>query len=141
MLYLVATMTGFRASELSSLTTSSLDLEGDPATITVQAGYSKRRHTDTRPLRAELALMLGDWIQARRQAEAATCAQAEANILAFDPSRNRAVRQSDGNQKLWPGSWPARQPKCSAATLKRQAFPSTTLRGTFSTSIRPVTRS
>ena len=123
MLYLVATMTGFRASELSSLTTSSLDLEGDPATITVQAGYSKRRRTDTRPLRADLALMLGDWIQARRQAEAATSSQEEASILAFDPSRNRAVRPSDSKQKLWPGSWPGKAAEMLRGDLEAAGVP------------------
>src|SRR5207245_10295134 len=35
MLYLVTANTGFRASEMASLTPDSFDLDGDPATVTV----------------------------------------------------------------------------------------------------------
>jgi hypothetical protein len=58
MLYLVSANTGLRANELASLTAASFDLEGDPATVTVEAGYSKRRRRDVLPLRADLAVLL-----------------------------------------------------------------------------------
>ena len=58
MLYRVAVETGLRAGELRSLTRASFDLEGDPATVTVAAAYSKRRREDTLPLRPELATEL-----------------------------------------------------------------------------------
>lgn len=49
MLYLVSLYTGLRASELASLTQESFALERDPPTLTVAAGYSKRRREDVVP--------------------------------------------------------------------------------------------
>jgi integrase/recombinase XerD len=60
MLYLVAAFTGLRAHELSSLTRQSFDL--DRKTVTVQAGYSKRRREDVLPLNASLLTKLEPWI-------------------------------------------------------------------------------
>jgi integrase/recombinase XerD len=51
-LYLLALSTGLRADELRSLTVSSFDLEA--RTVTVKAGYSKRRRQDVLPLGAGL---------------------------------------------------------------------------------------
>ncbi len=45
-LYTVAAYTGFRASELASLTPSSFALGTTPPTLTVEAGYSKHRRKD-----------------------------------------------------------------------------------------------
>lgn len=47
-LYRLALGTGFRASELASLTPSSFDFDGK--TVTVQAAYSKRRREDVQPV-------------------------------------------------------------------------------------------
>src|SRR5262249_807189 len=47
LLYSVAGYTGLRIAELHSLTPASFDLTADPPTVTVQAGYSKRRRRDT----------------------------------------------------------------------------------------------
>lgn len=58
LLYVVAANTGLRASELASLTVASFDLDGDPATVTVEAAYSKHRRRDVLPLRADLAVLL-----------------------------------------------------------------------------------
>ena len=55
MLYRVAVETGLRANELRSLTRSSFALDDDQPTVTVEAGYSKRRREDTLPLRPGLA--------------------------------------------------------------------------------------
>lgn len=62
MLYILAAWTGFRKGELRSLTLRSLDLDGDPSTATVQAGYSKRRCEDTQILHPEVTLQLKDWL-------------------------------------------------------------------------------
>jgi integrase len=62
-LYLLAVRTGLRASECASLTPESLDLKA--FTVTVEAVYSKRRRTDTLPLRADLAELLAGWLQGR----------------------------------------------------------------------------
>jgi integrase len=57
-LYTLAANTGFRASELASLTPGSFDLEAKPPTVTVGAGYSKHRRQDVQNLRPDLAELL-----------------------------------------------------------------------------------
>ncbi len=54
-LYLLAAGTGFRAKELGSLTPGSFDLDGDPPTVTVEAGYSKHRRQDAQTLRKDVS--------------------------------------------------------------------------------------
>jgi len=55
MLYRLAIGTGFRKAELASLTPESFNLDGEPPTITVNAGYSKHRRDDVQPIRQDLA--------------------------------------------------------------------------------------
>ena len=55
LVYRLALETGLRAGEIRSLKRSSFHLEAQPATVTVEAAYSKRRRRDTLPLRSELA--------------------------------------------------------------------------------------
>jgi hypothetical protein len=43
MMYVLAAWTGYRRGEIGSLTRESFDLASDPATVTVEAGHSKRR--------------------------------------------------------------------------------------------------
>jgi len=62
MLYAVAVGTGFRANELRSLTPESFALAATPPTVTVAAGYSKRRRRDVQPLPRGLAEVLGPWL-------------------------------------------------------------------------------
>jgi integrase len=68
LLYLVASATGFRASELASLTPASLGLDGDPPTVTVRAAYAKNRKTATLPLRADVAAALRAFVKGRKRA-------------------------------------------------------------------------
>lgn len=56
--YRVAAGTGFRASEVASLTPESFDLESNPPTVTVQACHSKRKRMDVQPIRRDLAELL-----------------------------------------------------------------------------------
>ncbi|MEX0701310.1 MAG: tyrosine-type recombinase/integrase [Planctomycetales bacterium] len=77
MLYLVAGYTGLRVSELASLKRNSFDLDSDSPTVSVAAGYSKRRRLDVLPLRRDLADKLKAWLDAK-------------------PPRKANV---------WPGSW------------------------------------
>jgi len=65
MLYWLAVETGLRAGELRSLTRSSFDLKASPATVTVEAGYSKRRRQDTLPLRPEIANALATFLSTK----------------------------------------------------------------------------
>jgi len=69
MLYRVAVGTGFRANELRSLTPESFDLDADPPTVTVDAGYSKHRRKDVQPIRQDLADLLRPWLAARLTGE------------------------------------------------------------------------
>lgn len=66
-LYLLAAYTGLRESELASLSVSSFDLNADSPTVTVEAGYSKRRRRDTLPLHPRLVTALRDWLPQRPQ--------------------------------------------------------------------------
>src|SRR5262245_2533772 len=61
-LYLTAAYTGFRESELASLTVDSFDFDSDPPSVVCGAAYSKRRRRDTQPLRNDLAELLRQWI-------------------------------------------------------------------------------
>ncbi len=63
--YRVAAGTGFRASEVASLTPDSFDLNADPPTITVAAGYSKHRRTDVQPIRRDLAEALVGFLEGK----------------------------------------------------------------------------
>jgi len=56
LLYRFAVETGFRAGEISTLTTGCFDF--DNLTVTVRAGYSKHRREDVQAIRPELAAML-----------------------------------------------------------------------------------
>ncbi len=102
-LYLVATMTGLRASELASLTTSSLDLTANPATLTVKAAYAKNRKTDVQPLRDDLAFLLRAWLDQRQRR------------IADDSGESCTLSEEVADPKLWPGGWVSK-----AATMLRR---------------------
>ena len=53
-LYRLAVESGLRANELQSLTVGSFNLDTQPPTVTVKAGYSKRRREDVLPLRPNM---------------------------------------------------------------------------------------
>jgi integrase len=65
MLYLVASYTGLRAQELSSLTAASFDLDSDQPTVRVRAGYTKNRDEASLPLRPDLVGMLRPYLMDR----------------------------------------------------------------------------
>jgi integrase len=75
-LYLLATTSGFRCSELASLTPESFDLSDDSPCVVVEASYSKRRRQDTQPLPRDVAGLLAEWL-----------------------------RVKPAGQRLWPGGW------------------------------------
>jgi hypothetical protein len=62
-LYTVAVQTGFRASELASLTPGSFGLESIPPTVTIRAGYSKHRREDVQPIRQDVAALVRDYLK------------------------------------------------------------------------------
>ena len=63
LLYRTAAETGLRRKELGTLTPASFDFEN--RTVTVQAGYSKRRRHDVLPLRKETAALLQRFVAAK----------------------------------------------------------------------------
>ncbi len=65
MLYILAAWTGFRKSEISSLTPESLRLDDEPPTATIEARHSKHRRKDTLVLHPELARQLREWLAAK----------------------------------------------------------------------------
>ncbi|MDZ4782329.1 MAG: tyrosine-type recombinase/integrase [Planctomycetia bacterium] len=68
-LYIIACYTGFRRNEIGSVTMRSFDFQSDPPTMTVEAGYSKRRRRDVIPLRRELAVRIEAWITEKANAK------------------------------------------------------------------------
>jgi hypothetical protein len=62
MCYRVAGSTGFRANELRSLISESFDLDAVPPTVTIEAGYSKRRKRDVQPLPPAMVEPLRAWL-------------------------------------------------------------------------------
>ena len=60
--YALALGTGFRASELASLTPERFDLTGNPPTATVPAGYTKNGKEAIQPLPPTLAARLAPWL-------------------------------------------------------------------------------
>ncbi len=61
-LYALALGTGFRASELASVTPERFDLAADPPTVTVPAAYTKNGREAVQPLPQALAARLAPWI-------------------------------------------------------------------------------
>ena len=127
MLYLVATETGFRASELASLTFASLDLAADIPTIPVEAGDSKRGRRDVQPIRRELADRLKKFLNAKLRA-------------------SETVRLYGQNtNKLWPGTWNQKAAPMLRIDLESAGIPFEdkngrrldfhSLRGTFATNL------
>jgi len=62
MCYRVAGSTGFRANEMRSLIRESFDLDAVPPTVTIEAGYSKRRKRDVQPLPPAMVEPLRAWL-------------------------------------------------------------------------------
>lgn len=93
-LYTVASHTGLRAQELASLTASSFDLAHDDPTVTVTAGYSKRRRKDLQPLRQDVASLLREWLQSKPM-----------------------------NELLWPGKWYRRAAEMLRVDLAEAGIP------------------
>ena len=65
MLYQLTVGTAFRVGELRSLMPESFDLDAEQPTVTVEAGYSKRRRRDVQPIRHDLAQLLRAWLNGR----------------------------------------------------------------------------
>ena len=85
-LYTLAVTTGLRAGELASLTPASLNLDGTPPVVVVEAERSKRRQRDTQPLPREVAAILRPWLEGREPGEP---------CFGFDPKAGAAMVRRD----------------------------------------------
>ena len=65
MMYVLAAWTGYRKTEISSLTKRSLQLDTDPMTVTVAAAYSKRKRQDTQVLHPVVAERMRGWLDTK----------------------------------------------------------------------------
>jgi len=61
--------TGLRKSEVASLLPVSFSLHGEPATVTIEASYSKRRRRDTLPLPSSLASRIRGWLTCKPEGQ------------------------------------------------------------------------
>jgi len=64
MLYIIAANSGFRVSELVSLTAASFNF--DTGTVRCRAAHSKRRRNDTQPLPPNLVPIIQEWMKDRK---------------------------------------------------------------------------
>jgi integrase len=83
-LYLTACATGFRVSELASLTPERFDLHGDTPTATVQAACTKNRKEAVQPLPRDVAAALAGYLRGKPAGEPvwpAGCWPVHASIL------------------------------------------------------------
>jgi len=61
-MYVLSAWTGYRKTEIGSLTLRSLRLDDDPPTAIVQAAYSKRKRQDMQVLHPEVVRLLKAWL-------------------------------------------------------------------------------
>jgi len=64
-LYALMLVTGLRKREAGSVLPESFSLDSDPATVSIEASYSKRRRRDTLPLPSSLAIRLHGWLASK----------------------------------------------------------------------------
>jgi len=81
LIYRLALESGLRAKEIRTLSRSSFDFTARPATVTVEAAYSKRRRLDVLPLRPDTADLLREHL-AKKLPEAAAFATPQKDRLA-----------------------------------------------------------
>ncbi|MCL2330197.1 MAG: site-specific integrase, partial [Phycisphaerae bacterium] len=86
MLYRVTVGTGFRASELRSLTPASFKLDDPQPTIVLDASKSKRRREDRQPIRSDLAELLRPWLIGK---------PADVSVFAAMPERTAEMIRAD----------------------------------------------
>ena len=80
LIYKTMVLTGLRKKELSTLAVGHLDLDADPAYLTLNAANEKNREGSSVPIRSDLAADLREWLQ-----EKADAARGPAESLRFAP--------------------------------------------------------
>jgi integrase len=100
LVYKTLVLTGLRKGELASITVGQLDLDADPAYLTLDAADEKNREGNSIPLRHDLAADLRQWLA--DMAQARQDAASNAPTLPFD-SRDQnpaeCVTRNSGGRK------------------------------------------
>ncbi len=92
MLYRLDLGSGLRLSELGSLKPESFALGGDAPTVTVMAGFSKRRREDVQPIHPDLAALLVPWLRFKPAGvKVFKLGDRGGEMLAADMARGRAM--------------------------------------------------
>jgi len=93
--YKTLVLTGLRKNELATLTVGQLDLDADPAFLTLDPADEKSREGSTVAIRSDLAADLRQWLadKARAQQDAAR----NAPTVAFDPQDQNATERDGRN--------------------------------------------
>ncbi|MBN2291221.1 MAG: site-specific integrase [Pirellulales bacterium] len=78
MIYKAMVLTGLRKKELTTLTTGQLDLDANPAFLTLDAANEKNREGNSIPIRSDLAADLRGWLK-----ESVEEAHKPADVLSF----------------------------------------------------------
>lgn len=91
--YHLAAGTGFRLSELRTLTPERFDLDAEPPTVALRAGDTKNRRETLQPIRPDLAETLRPWLRTKR---------AGAKVLPM-PEKSAAMMRRDmaAARKAW----------------------------------------
>ena len=99
-IYSIALLTGLRASEIASLSQASFLLHGDEPTVTVEAGYSKRRRREELPLHPDLAVRLCPLMSGIDEKPSIRLAGRSVKA-----GRRSSRLASVASERLWPGDW------------------------------------
>ena len=104
LIYKTLFLTGLRKGELTSLTPGQLDLDGDPAFLTLDAADEKNREGNSIPLRSDLAADLREWLndKAKARQEAAR----NAPTVAFDSEAAKPSGCVTGDSERLPADAP-----------------------------------
>ncbi len=95
LMYKTLVLTGLRKNELATLTVGQLNLDADPAFLTLDAADEKNRQGNTLPIRSDLAADLRQWIEDKATAQGGDADRPD--VLRFAPvaTKRGSVRPSD----------------------------------------------
>jgi integrase len=97
MIYTRAAWTGFGRGEIGSLAKRSFHLDSNPATVTVEACYSKRRREDTQVLHPDVAKRIKAWLETKKRLGPTSTASG----ISFSRTWNGRA-----SGRRWPKPWP-----------------------------------
>jgi integrase len=99
LIYKTMVMTGLRKKELTLLKLRNVDLDSDPAYLTLDAGSEKNREGNSVPLRADLTDDLRDWLSDRHRWH--EVAARTSTTLSFQIEAARLQGTDSGESEEW----------------------------------------